>query len=141
MSAAARAGQAQQSSGKAYGVDSWLDVKLPPMTKVWQGMGGTSDFFLSETDVRTAIGAFIDSDPLQFAESLWRMAQVGPSPTRGYRDGIREYVVDIPCQAAIAVCSANPQFGSGTLVQYFIPDWQRSLFATGREHTFPNRGY
>ncbi len=141
MSASILAGQAQAGSGKAYGVDLWLDVTMPVLTKVWQGIGGSSDFFLSETDVREAIGAFEGSDPYQFAESLWRLAQVGASPTRGYRDGIREYVVDLPCKAAIAICSANCQFGSGSVLQYFIPDWKRYLYATGREFTFANRAF
>lgn len=45
------------------------------------------------------------------------------------------------CAAAIAECMANPQFGSGTLVQYFIPDWESNLFSTGREFTFEHRSY
>lgn len=141
MSASELAAQAQQSSGKNYGVDSWMDVKLEPMMKVWQGIGGSSEFFLSEHDVREATGAYIDTDAHQFAETLWRQAQVGPSPTRGYRDGIREYVVDISCEAAVAECLANTQFGGGTLLQYFIPNWQQNLFATGREFTFANKAY
>lgn len=63
MSAVDAGGLAQQSSGKSYGVDTWMNVMLEPMMKVWQGIGGNSNFFSSEHDVREAIGAYQDSDP------------------------------------------------------------------------------
>jgi hypothetical protein len=141
MDAASEAAQAQTTSGKAYGVDQWINVTLPPLTKVWQGFGGSSSFFISEHDVREATGAYVDSIPYHFAETLWRHAQVGASPTRGYRDEIREYVVDMKCAAALALCSANARFGGGGALQYYIPNWERYLYATGRTFTFGAKSY
>lgn len=77
----------------------------------------------------------------RYAETLWRFAQVQPHATLGFRAGIREYVVDIPVAAAISVCRANPQLGSGSVFQYYIPGWRRALHATGRVFTFSEKAY
>jgi hypothetical protein len=139
MSLILTAQQAQVGGG--YSVDSWFEVKLQPMTKLWQGIGGFSEFFLSEEDARQARGAYAGSDPYQVAERLWRMAQVAPNPTHGFRQGLREYVVDLPAKAAMGVCLANPGLGSGGVMQYFIPGWGSYIYATGREFQFSSKGY
>jgi hypothetical protein len=119
-----------------------MNVTLQPLTKLWQGVGGSSNFFMSETDCRNAMGSFEGSDPYHFAETLWREAQVGASRRTGeYRDGIREFVVDMPCKAAIAVCDASPTFGRGGLIQYYVPDWEKHIYPTGREYRFAEKGY
>lgn len=125
---------AQSSSG--YGVDAWFEVRLEPMTKVWQGVGGHSNFFLSENDAREARGSYVGTRPYKFAETLWRLAQVQPNAIHGYRLGIRELVVDLPTPAAFSVCASSLQFGSGGVFQYYIPDWEQSLYPTGREFKF-----
>jgi hypothetical protein len=128
-------------SGSGYSADTWLNVQLESMTKVWQGIGGKSNFFLSEEDAREARGAYEGTQPHKFAETLWRLAQVQPNATLGYRQGIREYVVDIRTPAAIGVCIANPLLGSGSVQQYYIPDWEQRLHPTGREFKFAANGY
>jgi hypothetical protein len=128
------AANAQSSSG--YAVDSWIDLTLEPMTKVWQGEGGESNFFFSEEDAREVRGAYVGSNPYEFAETLWRLAQVSPSAKYGYRTAILEYVVDLPVQAAVGVCRANSHLGSGSVFQYYIPNWQSKMFRTGRRYAF-----
>lgn len=132
---------AAEQAGSGYAVDVWMDVTLEPMTKVWQGVGGYSNFFLSENDAREARGAFSDSKPFRFAETLWRLAQVEPSSKYSYRQEIAEYVVDLPAAAAMGICTANRALGSGSVFQYFIPNWQGFMFMTGRTHKFHAKTY
>ncbi len=91
--------------------------------------------------MREQIGLYVNMQAIEFAETLWRQDQVGPSPRRGYRDGIREFVVDIACDAAMGICRSNPRFGSGGILQYFVPDWEGALYATGRQHRFAKVSY
>lgn len=139
MNPSSQAAASQISGG--YAVDVWMDIKLQPMMKLWQGMGGSSNFFFSEEDARQARGSYEGSDPFAFAETLWRMAQVQPNPTLGFRQGIREFVVDMPAPAAVGVCLANTGLGSGTVLQYYIPDWERALYVTGRDFQFSSKSY
>lgn len=139
MSIANQAAAAQAGSG--YSVDVWMEMTLQPMTKLWQGMGGQSNFFLSEEDARESRGSYEGSKPYKFAETLWRLAQVEPSATWGYRDTIAEFVVDMPVVAAIGVCTANRALGSGSVFQYFIPDWESRIYTTGRTYKFGAKSY
>lgn len=129
----------QTSTG--YRADLWVVVDLEPMTKLWQGIGGHSNFFFSEEDAREAKGAYVGTKAYRFAETLWRHSQVQPNAKLGYRDGIREYVVDLPTRAALGVCRENPQLGSGSVIQYYLPDWESRLHATGREFTFSEKAF
>lgn len=136
---AAEAVSAQGAGG--YYADTWFNVKLEPMTKLWQGIGGSSNFFVSEKDAREAIGAFEGSQPYRFAETLWRMAQVQASRTHGFRQGIREYVVDIATPAACALCLSNPGYGTGSVFQYYIPNWEQTMYSTSRIYRFTNTSF
>jgi len=118
-----------------------MDVTLEPMTKLWQGVGGYSEFFLSEEDAREARGAFENTKPYKFAETLWRLAQVEPNPTLGYRQAIQEFVVDLPVKAAVGICLANRALGGGSVFQYFIPDWDKYIFRTSRTFRFGAKNY
>ena len=100
MSGPVEAAQTSQSSA-GYGVDTWMAVRLPAMMKLWQGIGGDSNFFVSEEDAREATGAYQGSEPYRFAETLWRFAQVQPNAKHGFRGAIREFVVDIDTDAAV----------------------------------------
>jgi hypothetical protein len=139
MSASTEAAASQLAGG--YHADIWLEITLPPMMKVWQGVGGHSNFFFSEQDAREATGAWEGSEPFKFAETLWRFAQVQPNADLGFRQGIRELVVDIRTKAAIGVCLSNPGLGSGTVIQYYIPNWERTLMTTGREFKFSAKSF
>jgi len=139
MDLASQAAIAQQNGG--YSVDCWMTMTLEPMVKLWQGVGGRSDFFLSEEDAREASGAYVGTKPYKFAQTLWRLAQVEPSAKRGFREEIAEYVIDLPTAAAVGVCVANNGFGSGSVFQYYIPDWHGQLFATGRTYKFTGTAY
>jgi len=135
---------AAQLRDSRYQADTWLNVTLPPMMKLWKGIGNirASNFFISEEDARQAKGAYVDSRPFRFAESLWRMGQVQKDPKHDYRGKIAEFVVDFPTEAAVGICLANPVFGvTGGLLQYFIPDWQRTLRLTGRTYRFEEKSY
>jgi hypothetical protein len=131
---------ASQGAGGYY-ADTWFNIRLEPMTKVWQGIGGHSNFFLSEKDAREASGAFEGSQPYKFAETLWRMAQVQASATRGFRNGIQEFVVDIATAAACAICVSNPGYGTGSVFQYYIPNWEKTLYSTSRIYRFSSTSY
>lgn len=135
----AEAISAQMNGG--YQADLWVSVDLEPMTKVWQGIGGKSDFFVGEENAREATGAYTGTQAYRFAETLWRHAQVQANPALGYRSGIREFVVDIRTLAAAGTCRENPLLGSGSVVQYYIPDWESRLHATGRQFTFDQAGF
>jgi hypothetical protein len=139
MSISGQAAASQTSGG--YAVDAWIDVTLDIMDKVWQGSGGESNFFFSEEDARDARGSYEGTTPYEFAETLWRLAQVSPSMKYGYRSEIIEYVVDLPIAAAMGICRANSGLGSGSVFQYYIPDWQSRLYPTGRRHKFRRVGY
>src|SRR5690349_20366419 len=110
--------QAQLTTG--YRADLWIETTLEPMTKLWQGKGGKSNFFLSEEDARDAKGAYVGTTPYRFAQTLWRLAQVQPNATLGFRDTILEFVVDIETRVAMGVCQANTALGSGSVLQYYI---------------------
>ena len=113
------------------------------MMKLWQGIGGVkqTNFFVSEEDAREAKGAYVDTRPNRFAESLWRLAQVEKDKDKGTRGKIMEFVVDFPTEAAVGLCLANPDFGAGAALQYFIPNWDRTLGATGRTFRFAEKSY
>lgn len=158
--------QSQLSGG--YRVDRWLEIELPPMFKAWRGvnsekeLGATAidedastvglNFFFSEQDAREAMGSYQGSDPYRFAQTLWRLAQVKPHPEYGFRSGIREFVVDLPTPAAIGLCRANTELGSGNLFQYYIRSQNFSaygrsgtpkvtLFPTGRFFVFASTAH
>lgn len=139
MSISAQAAAAQMSGG--YAVDAWIDTTLEIMTKIWQGAGGHSNFFFSEEDAREAGGSYEGTTPYEFAETLWRLAQVSPSMKYGYRSEVVEYVVDLPLAAAMGICRANGRLGSGSVFQYYIPDWESCLYPTGRRHKFRRVAY
>ncbi|MCX4248101.1 hypothetical protein [Paraliomyxa miuraensis] len=139
MSIALQAASAQLGSG--YSVDAWIDVTLQPILKLWQGVGGHSNFFFSEEDAREATGAYEGTRPYKFAETLWRLAQVQPNPALGYRQSIGEFVVDLPVPAAVGLCTANRALGSGSVFQYYIPDWEARIYRTGRVHRFSGQSY
>ena len=136
---AAEAMATQTKTG--YRADMWIVVDLEPMTKLWQGIGGHSNFFFSEEDAREAKGAYVGTKAYRFAETLWRHAQVEPNAALGYRDGIREYVVNLPTRAAFGVCRENPHLGSGSVVQYYLPGWESLVHATGREFKFGEKAF
>jgi hypothetical protein len=139
MSISSQAASAQ--AGSSYAVDVWMDMTLQPMTKLWQGVGGHSNFFFSEEDAREARGSYEGSRAFKFAETLWRLAQVQPNASLGYRQAIAEFVVDLPTVAAVGVCTANRTLGSGSVFQYYIPDWESRIFTTGRTFKFGAKGY
>jgi hypothetical protein len=140
---AASQAAAAQVRDKRYRADVWINVTLPPLMKLWKGIGGEhlSDFFLSEEDAREAKGAYVGSQPYRFAETLWRLSQVQPNPEFGFRDGIREYVVDFPTLAAVGICLANRGFGSGSVLQYFVPNWDQTVRPLARTYQFSAKSY
>ena len=134
---------AAQVRDARYQADTWMNVTLQPMMKLWKGIGGEdkSDFFLSEEDAREASGAYAGSQPNKFAATLWRLAQVEPHKDLGFRQGIREYVVDFPAPAAVGICRVNRGLGSGSVLQYFVPDWALNIRPTGRTYQFDEANY
>jgi hypothetical protein len=146
---------AASQTGAGYAVDFWMDLTIQPMTKLWQGVNGNlkrdgsdklSDYFFSEEDAREARGTYEGTKPYKFAETLWRLAQVRPHATYSYRQEIAEFVVNLPIQVAVGICSANQALGSGSVFQYFVPDatgklQDGRLFPTGRTFKFGAKAY
>lgn len=132
-------------TGTGYKADCWINTTLQPMTKLWKGIGGEdiSNFFFGEEDAREATGAYEGSQAFAFAETLWRLTQVKANPDHGFRQGIREYAVIFPIPAAVGICRANSDLGSGSVLQYFIPNWkqQQCVVETGRKHQFDTKSY
>lgn len=143
MDAASLAVADQYSAG--YGVDTWFNVTLQPMLKLWQGEwppeGEPGCYFFSEQDAREATGAYAGTKPYRFAETLWRLAQVRSHAVLGFRRAIFEFVVDLPVVAAVGVCSANVAYGSGSVFQYFLPGGENQLLRTGRAFHFGALAY
>lgn len=141
MDAAAMAAENQTSSG--FAVDVWVNIMLPPMLKLWQleWQRDPGHYFLSEEDAREATGAYSGTKPHRFAETLWRMVQIRSSDETGYRQEMFEFVVDRPVSAAMGICSANADLGSGSVLQYFLPDKDGHLLRTGRSYKFQEWRY
>lgn len=132
-----------------YVPDLWFNVTLTAMMKVWEGIGGNPSltategkFFFGEEDARHARGSYVNTTPYEFAETLWRSLQVRPHKLLGFREGIRELVVDLDAPAALSVCEGSRQLGTGGALQYFIlsGDLHR-LRETGRTYHFGRTTY
>ena len=128
-----------------YRADTWVNVQLRPMMKLWRGVDDSppedKNFFFSEEDAREAKGAYAGSKPLKYAQTFWRLAQVRRHGTLDFRVSVEEFVVDLPTMAAIGICRANREFGSGSVLQYYVPDWQKILHPTGNKFQFPANPY
>lgn len=48
---------------------------------------------------------------------------------------------DIRVAAAVGICRTNAIKGSGSVFQYYIPDWRSALFRTGRRYDFRHQKY
>lgn len=104
-----------QGKGAYTGVDAWANTTLKEGTIVYGGVPGQSGF------VTTAEGIVASE---QNAASLFKGLQVAPNPTLGYRPGVTMYRVTADTEAAFSQALANPQFGSGGLPQYYIPNFK-----------------
>lgn len=104
-----------QGFGRYPGVDGYSNVTLTPATRMESGWPGLSGYAVPE-GTATAAG--------NHAPTFWEGAQVGPTSaySTAYRDGVVVLEVRGSVPAAQGTALANPQYGAGGSVQYFLPD-------------------
>jgi hypothetical protein len=104
-----------QGFGRYPGVDDYNNVTLTPTTRMETGWPGLSGYAVPDGSAAAAGNR---------SSTLWESAQVGPSSAHAnaYRDGVVVLEVRGSVPAAQGTALANPQYGAGGSVQYFLPD-------------------
>ena len=74
----------------------------------------------NKEDIEARLDAVEDSG--RNAQTLFEGLQVKPHDVYGYRGGVSGYMFTKNVTGGYGITSANPQFGSGGLPQYFIPN-------------------
>lgn len=105
--------QSWQGSDDYPGIDSYQDVTVQKGTVLYRGEPNGSEYF-------TTLDAVEDSG--RNAQTLFEGLQVKPHDVYGYRGEVSGYMFTKNVTGGYGITSANPQFGSGGLPQYFIPN-------------------
>jgi YD repeat-containing protein len=118
LDAPASRAAAWQGSGNYPGVDTWVNQPIPKGTilaaGVAPGRANTSGFY-------TTVDAFVASG--QDANLLFRSVQAAPWNDT-YRPAVGFYEVTEETQGAFSYTRANPWYGKGGAVQFYIPTSQ-----------------
>ena len=114
----ARQARSWQGKGDYPGRDSWRTVTMKKGTKIYGGLPGQSEFYMSEGTV--------NASGLNRTR-LWESVQVKPHDTFGYRPKVGEYVLTQDTRVAVSTTSANPQHGAGGGRQVFVPDFANKV--------------
>ncbi len=107
-----------QGSGAYPGIDNWCNVTLKKGTIVWGGSPGQSNFYVTDTVMRT-----VGTD----ATRLYQGIQVGKGSYPTYREGMTMYKVTEDITVAYSKALANPSYGAGGFDQFFIDQYQNVL--------------
>lgn len=107
-----------QGSGDYPGVDDYVDMTIKKGTTLYRGEPNGTEYF-------TTLDA-VDSSGRN-ATTLFEGLQVKPHPTFGYRGQVSGYQFVKDVTAAYGKALANPQFGSGGLPQFYVPDVQKLI--------------
>jgi hypothetical protein len=107
-----------QGKGQYPGVDNWKNITLPKGSTVWGGAPGQSSFYTNNRTIQMA-----GNDATKIFQGL----QTSIGNHSAYRPGMTQYVVTQEIQVAQSVALANPQYGVGGFVQYFIPNHNQVL--------------
>ena len=98
--------------------DAFGLVTLKKGSIVYSGLPGQSAFY---TDFATAKTSGLDK--IRFSE----LSQIAPHPLRGYRSQVGAHRVLEDIRVPSGIARANPQFGSGEGLQYFIRKFENKL--------------
>jgi hypothetical protein len=107
-----------QGKGAYPGVDDYRGEYLEPGTIVVGGAPGQSAYYSTPEALQAA-----GMSRSRFAQGL----QVAAHPQFGYRPKATYYRVTRRCPAAMGPASANPQYGQGGTLQYYIADYASCL--------------
>jgi filamentous hemagglutinin len=108
--------EAQIKAG--FNADQWGMVKIPKGSIIYGGHPDQSNYY---TGLST-----IEQSAYNKA-SLWESLQVRPHPTMGLRNQIAMYQVNDDIIVASGDVLANPQYGAGGGIQFFVRSYQKSL--------------
>ncbi|MDR0608697.1 MAG: hypothetical protein LBG58_01135 [Planctomycetaceae bacterium] len=101
-----------------YHADQWAMTKIPKGSTIYGGRPGQSNYYTGlstiEQNAYNKVG-------------LWESLQVPPNPSLGYRPQVAVYQVNEDIIVASGNALANPQYGSGGGIQFFVRDYQKSL--------------
>ena len=107
-----------QGKGDYPGIDTWRTVTLKKGTIVYGGVPGQSEFYIEKASFKRSGG---------IKETLWESVQVKEHPKFGYRSAVQPYILTEDTVAGMSVTKANPQYGKGGAIQYFIEDYNEKL--------------
>jgi len=105
---------AWQGSGRYPGVDAWRNTTLPKGTVLAQGAYSEGSPFFVEVKALARSG--------QNAETFSKFLQVARHPEKGYRPGAMLLILSDDAAAGAAPILANPQYGSGGYMQFYLAD-------------------
>lgn len=105
--------QSWQGKGKYPGIDEYKDVVIKKGTVLYRGEPGGSEYF-------TTMDAIEQSNMSKSA--LFQGLQVEEHPIYGYRNEMQGYIFKRNVAGAYGTVNANPQYGSGGLPQYYVPN-------------------
>lgn len=102
-----------QSTGKYIGVDGYIDVSIQKGNILYIGEPYGTKYF-------TTLDAIEQSG--RDARVIFEGLQVEKNPIHSYRGEMQGYIFNDEVAGAYGITNANPQFGEGGLLQYFVPD-------------------
>lgn len=106
--------KAAQANPRYGGQDNFKIITLKKGQLVIGGFPGQTPWY---TDIQTVKTSGLNQ------KSLFESLQVAPHPQRGYRPQLRVYRVMRDIQVPSGQALANPQFGNGGGIQYYIEDF------------------
>jgi hypothetical protein len=101
-----------------YAPDTWEMATLRKGSLVYGGTPGQSAFYTDFPTVRTSR---LD------ANNLFGSLQVRPHPAYGFRSSLRAYRVLEDIRVPRGLALNNPMLGSGGGVQYYVPQFEKTL--------------
>jgi hypothetical protein len=110
---------------KGYHPDDWTMIQLRKGDVLYGGRPGQSNYY---TNIDTVLASEGDTTALS------RSLQIEPHPTKGFRPGIGEYVVQRDIRVPGGIVRSNPMLGPGGTQQYFINNYS-NLLSLRNEYT------
>jgi hypothetical protein len=107
-----------QGTAEYPGVDDWQNTTIKKGTTVWAGAPGQSPFYTDNETIATA-----GNNATEIFEGL----QVTEGEYGQFRPGMTAYTVTEDTPAASSQALANPDYGVGGFLQYFIPNYKNVL--------------
>jgi hypothetical protein len=111
--------QYQLKSG--YMADAWTVVKLKKGTKIYGLLPGQGAFYTT-----AKFASLVKRENIS-AKTASELLQIAKHPKYPYRNKVQEYVLKDDVYVAMSTIAANPSSGKGGMVQYFIPNFSKTL--------------